>query len=59
MIMCSVMCSDLVYVLIFPHLFLVLFWNGASNSYGCLVSLIIAFALRVLGKEIDFKNISA
>lgn len=45
-----VLCSDLMYVILFPQLTLVL-WFKQSNAYGCLAGYFVAFLLRVLGGE--------
>lgn len=46
-----VLSSDLVYVLLFPQLLLVLYWNEHCNSYGCLASISSGFLFRFLGGE--------
>ncbi|KAK7490861.1 hypothetical protein BaRGS_00017917 [Batillaria attramentaria] len=45
-----VLCSDLMYVILFPQFTLVL-WFTQSNAYGCLAGYSVAFLLRVLGGE--------
>lgn len=47
----SVLSSDLVYVLLFPQLLLVLYWNEYCNSYGCIASFSTGFLFRVLGNN--------
>ena len=47
----SVLSADLVYVLLFPQLLLVLYWNEYCNSYGCLASFSLGIICRVLGKN--------
>ncbi|KAK6169314.1 hypothetical protein SNE40_020392 [Patella caerulea] len=45
-----VMCSDLMYVILFPQFTCVLFVE-VTNGYGCLVGYFISVALRILGGE--------
>ncbi|KAK3786001.1 hypothetical protein RRG08_044596 [Elysia crispata] len=45
-----ILCSDLMYVVLFPQLTLIL-WMPQSNSYGCLAGFFVAFALRLLSGE--------
>ena len=45
-----VLCSDLMYVVLFPQLTLIL-WFQRSNGYGCLAGFILAFLLRILAGE--------
>ncbi|XP_070183650.1 high-affinity choline transporter 1-like, partial [Littorina saxatilis] len=45
-----VLCSDLMYVVLFPQLTLVL-WFRRSNSYGCLSGFFLSFLLRILAGE--------
>ncbi|KAJ4452241.1 hypothetical protein ANN_03759 [Periplaneta americana] len=47
----SYLCSDLVYVILFPQLLLVVHWPHGVNTYGCISSFIVGFLLRVLGKK--------
>lgn len=47
----SYLCADLVYVILFPQLFLVIHWSHGVNKYGCLASYFIGLILRVLGGE--------
>eukprot|EP00094_Tigriopus_californicus_P002563 TCALIF_02476-PA protein Name:"Similar to SLC5A7 High affinity choline transporter 1 (Homo sapiens)" AED:0.13 eAED:0.13 QI:0/0.8/0.72/0.90/0.7/0.81/11/202/566 len=42
-----VLCGDLVYVVVFPQLLLVLYFE-ASNTYGSVVSFFLSFVLRIL-----------
>ena len=43
----SVLCGDFVYVIVFPQLLLVLYFNKA-NTYGSVFSFVIGLALRLL-----------
>nr|CAH0098348.1 unnamed protein product [Daphnia galeata] len=43
--------ADLVYVLLFPQLLLILYWNEYCNSYGCIASFLTGFLFRILGGE--------
>ncbi|CAL1529202.1 unnamed protein product [Lymnaea stagnalis] len=45
-----ILCSDLMYVVLFPQLTLVL-WMPTSNSYGCICGFAASFAVRVLSGE--------
>ena len=45
-----ILCSDLMYVVLFPQLTLIL-WMPQSNSYGCLAGFFVAFILRLLSGE--------
>lgn len=45
-----VLCSDLMYVILFPQLTLVL-WFPPANAYGCLAGYLLALTLRLLGGE--------
>ncbi|XP_071442465.1 high-affinity choline transporter 1-like [Hetaerina americana] len=47
----SYLCSDLVYVVLFPQLLLVIFWPGGVNTYGCIASFAVGVALRISGGE--------
>ncbi|XP_022206261.2 high-affinity choline transporter 1 [Nilaparvata lugens] len=47
----SYLCSDLVYVVLFPQLLLVVHWPGGVTTYGCLAAYIVGLALRILGGE--------
>ena len=44
------LCSDLMYVVLFPQLTLIL-WMPQSNSYGSLVGFLVSFCLRLLSGE--------
>lgn len=44
------LCSDFVFVILFPQLFCVVYFNGV-NTYGSLVGYIVGFMLRILGGE--------
>ncbi|XP_019881961.1 high-affinity choline transporter 1 [Aethina tumida] len=45
------MCSDLVYVILFPQLLMVVHFKDYCNTYGSLSAYIIAFLVRVSGGE--------
>lgn len=45
------MCSDLVYVILFPQLLMVVHFKNYCNTYGSLAAYIIAFLVRVSGGE--------
>ena len=45
-----VLCSDLVYVILFPQLCCVIYFKH-SNTYGCLSGYLTGLTLRVLGGE--------
>lgn len=47
---CSYLCSDLMYVILFPQLLLIIHWSHGVNTYGCLVSYFVGLFLRILGK---------
>ncbi|XP_046688267.1 high-affinity choline transporter 1-like, partial [Homalodisca vitripennis] len=49
----SYLCSDLVYVILFPQLLLIVHWSRGVTTYGCLASYIVGLSLRVLGGEKD------
>ncbi|XP_030755733.1 high-affinity choline transporter 1 [Sitophilus oryzae] len=44
-------CSDLVYVILFPQLLMVVHFKDYCNTYGSLAAYIIAFLVRVSGGE--------
>lgn len=46
---CRYLCSDLVYVILFPQLLLVVHWDQGVTTYGCLASYVVGLTLRVLG----------
>jgi len=46
----SILCSDLIYVILFPQLICVLYFRY-SNGYGAVVSFTIGMILRLLGGE--------
>ncbi|XP_065061170.1 high-affinity choline transporter 1-like isoform X2 [Rhopilema esculentum] len=46
----SYLCSDIIYVVLFPELLCVLYF-GYSNTYGALFGYIMGFLLRLLGGE--------
>lgn len=48
----SLVSSDLVYVLLFPQLLLIIYWNEHCNAYGCVGSLCLGFIFRVIGKYV-------
>ncbi|XP_066591022.1 high-affinity choline transporter 1 [Prorops nasuta] len=45
------MCSDLVYVILFPQLLMVVHFKDYCNTYGSLCAYIIAFVVRISGGE--------
>ncbi|CAG9860190.1 unnamed protein product [Phyllotreta striolata] len=45
------MCSDLVYVILFPQLIMVVHFKDYCNSYGSLSAYIVGFLIRVSGGE--------
>lgn len=45
------MCSDLVYVILFPQLLMVVHFKRHCNTYGSLAAYIVAFAVRLSGGE--------
>lgn len=45
------MCSDLVYVILFPQLLMVVHFKPYCNTYGSLSAYIIAFLVRISGGE--------
>ena len=45
------MCSDLVYVILFPQLLMVVHFKDYCNTYGSLAAYIIAFLVRLTGGE--------
>ncbi|KAL8597445.1 hypothetical protein ACOMHN_050943 [Nucella lapillus] len=45
-----VLCSDLMYVVLFPQLTLIL-WFHRSNAYGCILGYFVAFLLRIFAGE--------
>lgn len=45
------MCSDLVYVILFPQLLMVVHFKKHCNTYGSLAAYIIAFFIRLAGGE--------
>lgn len=45
------LCSDLVYVVLFPQLLSVVHWPSFVDSYGCLAGYIVALGLRFSGGE--------
>jgi len=47
----SLLCSDLVFVLLFPQLLIVIHMNDKCNKYGCLASFFVAVTLRVFSGE--------
>ncbi|XP_063237409.1 high-affinity choline transporter 1-like isoform X2 [Bacillus rossius redtenbacheri] len=47
----SYLCSDLVYVILFPQLLLVVHWADGVNTYGCLASYVVGLLVRLLGGE--------
>lgn len=47
----SYLCSDLVYVVLFPQLLAVIHWPSIVDTYGCLAGYFIAIILRLAGGE--------
>ncbi|XP_024886610.1 high-affinity choline transporter 1-like isoform X1 [Temnothorax curvispinosus] len=47
----SYLCSDLVYVVLFPQLLAVIHWPSMVDTYGCLAGYFIAIVLRLGGGE--------
>ncbi|XP_072753649.1 high affinity choline transporter 1 isoform X2 [Anoplolepis gracilipes] len=47
----SYLCSDLVYVVLFPQLLAVIHWPSFVDTYGCLTGYFIAIVLRLAGGE--------
>ncbi|XP_015590322.1 high-affinity choline transporter 1 [Cephus cinctus] len=47
----SYLCSDLVYVVLFPQLLSVVHWPSLVDTYGCLAAYVVAIALRISGGE--------
>lgn len=45
------MCSDLVYVILFPQLLMVVHFKRYCNTYGSLSAYIVAFLVRLSGGE--------
>jgi len=45
------MCSDLVYVILFPQLLMVVHFKHHCNTYGSLAAYIVAFIVRMTGGE--------
>jgi len=45
------MCSDLVYVILFPQLTMVVHFKHYCNTYGSLAAYIVAFYIRIAGGE--------
>lgn len=45
------MCSDLVYVILFPQLLMVVHFQRYCNTYGSLSAYIVAFLVRLTGGE--------
>lgn len=45
------MCSDLVYVILFPQLLMVVHFKKHCNTYGSLSAYIVALAIRLSGGE--------
>lgn len=45
------MCSDLVYVILFPQLLMVVHFKNHCNTYGSLAAYIMAFFVRLSGGE--------
>lgn len=45
------MCSDLVYVILFPQLLMVVHFKNHCNTYGSLSAYLVAFFVRLMGGE--------
>ncbi|XP_001601020.3 high-affinity choline transporter 1 [Nasonia vitripennis] len=45
------LCSDLVYVVLFPQLLSVIHWPSLVDSYGCLAGYVVAIVVRISGGE--------
>lgn len=45
------MCSDLVYVILFPQLLMVVYFKEHCNTYGSLSAYLVAFFVRLTGGE--------
>lgn len=45
------MCSDLVYVILFPQLLMVVHFKKYCNTYGSLAAYIVALLVRLTGGE--------
>jgi len=46
------MCSDLVYVILFPQLLMVVHFKKHCNTYGSLAAYIVALFIRLSGGEV-------
>ena len=53
----SILCSDLIYVILFPQLICVLYFRY-SNGYGAICSFAVGMVLRILGGEKLLGNIN-
>ncbi|XP_017880185.1 high-affinity choline transporter 1-like [Ceratina calcarata] len=47
----SILCSDLVYVVLFPLLLTVVHWPSLVDTYGCIAGYVVAIVLRLCGGE--------
>ncbi|XP_033226153.1 high-affinity choline transporter 1-like [Belonocnema kinseyi] len=47
----SFLCSDLVYVILFPQLLAVIHWPSLVDTYGCIAGYLVAIVLRIAGGE--------
>ncbi|XP_053972095.1 high-affinity choline transporter 1-like [Hylaeus volcanicus] len=47
----SYLCSDLIYVVLFPQLLTVVHWPSLVDTYGCLAGYFVAVVLRLCGGE--------
>ncbi|XP_055956302.1 high-affinity choline transporter 1 [Patella vulgata] len=45
-----VLCSDLMYVIMFPQLICILYFKG-TNAYGSVTAFVVSFTLRIVGGE--------
>ena len=46
------MCSDLVYVILFPQLLIVVHFKEHCNTYGSLFAYVIGLLIRIVGGEV-------
>ena len=52
------LCADFVYVIVFPQLVLVLYFERYTNTYGSIVGFVVALVLRLLCKKKNKKGAS-
>lgn len=53
---CRLLCSDMVYVLLFPQLLLVVHAESKCNKYGCIASFCVGLILRLLSIRFAVTN---